>query len=191
MRNKTQKKKDVQLKQNNRNYEITGIIMLLFGVFSFVSLANYNTGILGSWANNGLHFLFGMGAFLSVLVIIFMGGYYVLTAKPFHSNRYFYYFGVLFCLCLSLIHHFFVPIGEEFGISNLLEYGGAIGSAISWALHISVGEMGTSIILVGAIVIDILLLTHWSVSNGARKVGVKAQKIGLKTEQKLEDAVKP
>lgn len=188
MRNKTQKKKDVQLKQNNRNYEITGIIMLLFGVFSFVSLANYNTGILGSWANNGLHFLFGMGAFLSVLVIIFMGGYYVLTAKPFHSNRYFYYFGVLFCLCLSLIHHFFVPIGEEFGISNLLEYGGAIGSAISWALHISVGEMGTSIILVGAIVIDILLLTHWSVSNGARKVGVKAQKIGLKTEQKLEDA---
>ena len=80
-------------------------IMLLFGVFSFVSLANYNTGILGSWANNGLHFLFGMGAFLSVLVIIFMGGYYVLTAKPFHSNRYFYYFGVLFCLCLSLIHH--------------------------------------------------------------------------------------
>ena len=35
MRNKTQKKKDVQLKQNNRNYEITGIIMLLFGVFSF------------------------------------------------------------------------------------------------------------------------------------------------------------
>ena len=48
--------------------------------------------------------------------------------------------------------------------------------------------MGTSIILVGAIVIDILLLTHWSVSNGARKVGVKAQKIGLKTEQKLEDA---
>lgn len=63
MRNKTQKKKDVQLKQNNRNYEITGIIMLLFGVFSFVSLANYNTGILGSWANNGLHFLFGMGAF--------------------------------------------------------------------------------------------------------------------------------
>ena len=131
MRNKTQKKKDVQLKQNNRNYEITGIIMLLFGVFSFVSLANYNTGILGSWANNGLHFLFGMGAFLSVLVIIFMGGYYVLTAKPFHSNRYFYYFGVLFCLCLSLIHHFFVPIGEEFGISNLLEYGGAIGSAIS------------------------------------------------------------
>ena len=162
--------------------------MLLFGVFSFVSLANYNTGILGSWANNGLHFLFGMGAFLSVLVIIFMGGYYVLTAKPFHSNRYFYYFGVLFCLCLSLIHHFFVPIGEEFGISNLLEYGGAIGSAISWALHISVGEMGTSIILVGAIVIDILLLTHWSVSNGARKVGVKAQKIGLKTEQKLEDA---
>ena len=49
--------------------------MLLFGVFSFVSLANYNTGILGSWANNGLHFLFGMGAFLSVLVIIFMGGF--------------------------------------------------------------------------------------------------------------------
>ena len=29
MRNKTQKKKDVQLKQNNRNYEITGIIFLV------------------------------------------------------------------------------------------------------------------------------------------------------------------
>lgn len=175
MRNKTQKKKDVQLKQNNRNYEITGIIMLLFGVFSFVSLANYNAEFSGAG-----QIMDSISYLAWELFVCF--GYHIhgwllcFNSKAISFKPLFYYFGVLFCLCLSLIHHFFVPIGEEFGISNLLEYGGAIGSAISWALHISVGEMGTSIILVGAIVIDILLLTHWSVSNGARKVGVKAQK---------------
>lgn len=38
------------------------------------------------------------------------------------------------------------------------------------------GDIGTTIILTGLFVIDILLLTHWSVSNGAKKVGEQTEK---------------
>lgn len=38
------------------------------------------------------------------------------------------------------------------------------------------GNIGTTIILTGLFVIDILLLTHWSVSNGAKKVGEQTEK---------------
>lgn len=34
-------------------------------------------------------------------------------------------------------------------------------------------------------VVDILLLTHWSLSKGAEKVGTRAQKISAKTGEKL------
>ena len=50
------------------------------------------------------------------------------------------------------------------------------------------GYWGTTLVLLGAIVIDVLLLTHWSLSRGAQKVGSKAQVLGKKTGEKIEAA---
>lgn len=47
------------------------------------------------------------------------------------------------------------------------------------------GEIGTTILLLGLSVVNILLLTHWSLSRGAEKVGTRAQKISAKTGEKL------
>lgn len=54
--------------------------------------------------------------------------------------------------------------------------------------HDAMGYWGTTLVLLGAIVIDVLMLTHWSLSRGAQKVGSKAQVLGKKTGEKIEAA---
>ena len=70
-------------------------------------------------------------------------------------------------------------------ISEILSYGGIIGGSLTSFFHLALGEIGTTILLLGFMVVDVLLLTHWSLSRGAEKVGIKAQKIGEKTGERL------
>ena len=70
-------------------------------------------------------------------------------------------------------------------ISEILSYGGIIGGSLTSFFHLALGEIGTTILLLGFMVVDVLLLTHWSLSRGAEKVGTKAQKIGEKTGERL------
>ena len=59
---------------------------------------------------------------------------------------------------------------------------------VAAVLHDAMGYWGTTLVLLGAIVIDVLMLTHWSLSRGAQKVGSKAQVLGKKTGEKIEAA---
>ncbi|WP_443789765.1 DNA translocase FtsK, partial [Dialister succinatiphilus] len=59
------------------------------------------------------------------------------------------------------------------------------GGSLTSFFHLALGEIGTTILLLGFMVVDVLLLTHWSLSRGAEKVGTKAQKIGAKTGERL------
>lgn len=70
-------------------------------------------------------------------------------------------------------------------ISEILSYGGLAGGGLTAFFHLVLGEIGTTILLLGLSVVNILLLTHWSLSRGAEKVGTRAQKISAKTGEKL------
>lgn len=71
-----------------------------------------------------------------------------------------------------------VPTGYEFDVKYITEYGGIIGSSITWSFRWMIGEIGTTILITLLLVIDILFLTKWSLSSGV-------QKISKKTEEKL------
>ena len=171
-----------------KNYEITGVILFLFSVFVLFSLFHGNTGFIGDICNKGTHFLLGMGAPFGALLMMFFGGRYAVTSKGISLSRRLILIILLVLLVLMAIHHFCVPYGHEMEIQGILTYGGIIGASLCSFMHDAIGDLGTTLFLIGGLVIDVLLLTHWSLSAGAQRVGDKAQVIGKKTGQKLEDA---
>lgn len=194
MKKRTTKRQTATRRTSNKpsgqekSYEITGVILFLFGLFILFSLFSDNTGFIGELSSKGTHFLLGMGAPFGALLIMFFGGRYAVTSQGIRFHRRLVLIVLLVLLLLTAVHHFCVADGKEMAIENLLRYGGVIGGGICSFLHDAFGDLGSTLFLLGAIIVDVLLLTHWSLSAGAQKVGDKAQVLGKKTGQKLEDA---
>lgn len=172
---------------SNSNYEISGVIIFFLGIFVTVSLWGTRTGLLGDLANQGIHFLFGIAAWLFAIFLMFFGARYAIFSKGIVINRRNVLLALLFLLTLTFIHHYYVPAGQEFNIEKILRYGGIIGAGISSLFHMALGSVGTTLLLVALVIIDVLMLTHWSLSEGARKAGSKARHIGQKTGDKIGD----
>ena len=187
MKRKTERPRRTQKSSQGRNYEITGVALFLFGLFVLFSLFSDNTGTFGSISNTGTHFLLGVGAPLGALLMMGFGGHYAVTSRGISWNRRVALVILLVMLLLATLHHFAVPFGEEMEVSAILTYGGIIGAGFCSLFHEILGFWGTTILLFGVLLSDVLLLTRWSLSAGAQKVGSKAQVLGKKTEQKFED----
>lgn len=140
---------------------------------------------MGKWVSDGIHFLFGLAAPAAALFLVLFGARYALASRGISMSRRNVLLAVLCVLFLCLVHHYYVPKGSEMEISEILSYGGIIGGSLTSFFHLALGEIGTTILLLGFMVVDVLLLTHWSLSRGAEKVGTKAQKIGEKTGERL------
>lgn len=172
---------------SSSSYEISGIIIFLFGVFALISLFSNGTGSFGKMVSDGIHFLFGVGSLFCALFLIVFGGRYALLSRGIAISRRNVLLGGLFVIFLTFVHHYYVPMGREMDISEILHYGGIVGGGLTALFHGALGEIGTTILLLGLLVIDILLLTHWSLSAGAEKVGSRAQTISKKTGERLGD----
>ena len=175
-------------KSEEKSYEITGVILFLFGLFILFSLFSDSTGFFGDITNKGSHFLFGFGAPFCALLMMFFGGRYAVTSKGISWDRRVALVILLVLLLFMAVHHFLVPFGKEMDIQSILTYGGIVGAGFCVFVHDAMGYWGTTLVLLGAIVIDVLMLTHWSLSRGAQKVGSKAQVLGKKTGEKIEAA---
>lgn len=172
---------------SSSSYEISGVIIFLFGLFALISLFSDGTGVLGKMVSDGIHFLFGVGSLFCALFLIVFGGRYALLSRGIAISRRNVLLGCLFVIFLCLVHHYYVPSGRETDISEILHYGGIIGGGLTALFHGALGEIGTTILLLGMLLIDVLLLTHWSLSAGAEKVGSRAQTISKKTGERLGD----
>lgn len=172
---------------SSSSYEISGVIIFLFGVFALISLFSNGTGSFGKMVSDGIHFLFGVGSLFCALFLIVFGGRYALLSRGIAISRRNVLLGGLFVIFLTFVHHYYVPLGREMDISEILHYGGVVGGGLTALFHGALGEIGTTILLLGLLVIDILLLTHGSLSAGAEKVGSRAQTISKKTGERLGD----
>lgn len=177
----------VKQKNSGNHCEIAGVILFFAGLFIIISLFADGTGILGQVTQDAVRFLFGCAGIFFALFLLGIGGRYALWGTGIQVTRKSVLAGVLCLLLLALIHHIFVKEGSEMEIRSILSYGGIFGAVLSKFLHEGAGNLGTSAFLMGFIIVDILLLTHWSLSTGAKKVGNKARKIGTRTGRHLED----
>ena len=172
---------------SSSSYEISGVIIFLFGVFALISLFSDGTGSFGKMVSDGIHFLFGVGSLFCALFLIVFGGRYAILSRGIAISRRNVLLGGLFVIFLTFVHHYYVPMGREMDISEILRYGGIVGGGLTALFHGALGEIGTTILLLGMLLIDVLLLTHWSLSAGAEKVGSRAQTISKKTGERLGD----
>lgn len=84
-----EKDHDRQTAENDgsSNYEISGIIIFCFGIFTFISLFSQSTGMMGKWVSDGIHFLFGLGAPAAALFLVLFGLKYALAARGIAMSR--------------------------------------------------------------------------------------------------------
>lgn len=167
----------VQKKRNTESthtYEIAGLFFCLFGVFLCMSLLGVDAGMLGDWMNGTLHFVFGVTALVPCLFLVYIGARYIYLGREFSVTKRGMLWVALYMLVLCWLHHFYVFPGKELEVSAVLDNGGIIGGVITWGMHILFGSgLGTSLILFALSASGVLLMTHWSLSNGVQTLGAK------------------
>ena len=172
---------------SKNNFEITGIISFLFGFFVCLSLFGYGTGIIGDFVSDGFRVLFGASALFIALCFTLLSAKYTLTGTGLDMNRKVVLLILLLVIILAGYHHLSVPLGAEMYADNLMKYGGVTGGGAVWLIRLLAGPVGTTVLLAGLLIIDLLLLTRWSVSESAKSIGSKTEKKIETVKSKIQE----
>lgn len=156
-------------------FDISGVIFVAAGLFTVVSLMGMDVGIAGQWTRDLFLFIFGKGAFIPALVLILIGARYIYLQEELPvATREMIWF-VYFVLVLVTYHWWYIPRGAEFQPDYFAPYGGLIGGAGLLCLRTMFGEAGVKIALVAIAVVNTIILTKWTLADGAKFIGTKTK----------------
>ena len=161
---------------SGRKYELIGLILLSFALTSGIGLLGLNVGFVGFFFADIFRYLFGLGAFFAILIVLLISTQYITHHRGVQYTKKF--FGVigLFISLLAIWHHFVIPVGEEILPQSLSEGGGLLGGGVLFVLRALFGVDGAVILLGTFIVGSILLSTTWSLASGYMKTREQAKK---------------
>ena len=161
---------------SGRKYELIGLILLSFALISGIGLLGLNVGFVGFFFADIFRYLFGLGAFFAILIVLLISTQYITHHRGVQYTKKF--FGVigLFISLLAIWHHFVIPVGEEILPQSLSEGGGLLGGGVLFVLRTLFGVDGAVILLGTFIVGSILLSTTWSLASGYMKTREQAKK---------------
>lgn|GEM_PF-150510 len=151
---------------STRKSEIIGVIFVAIGLISLCGLGGLNVGYIGSYFAKFLKYFFGIGSAVVSLLFLVVGGYHIMQHKRVGFTKT--SIGVFFLLIslLGLYHHMVIPVGSEVLPTSLADGGGLVGGVLTFVLHKPLGNAGTIIIFIAAIIGSILLATPWSLAQG-------------------------
>ena len=161
---------------SGRKYELIGLILLSFALISGIGLFGLNVGFVGFFFADIFRYLFGLGAFFAILIVLLISTQYITHHRGVQYTKKF--FGVigLFISLLAIWHHFVIPVGEEILPQSLSEGGGLLGGGVLFVLRTLFGVDGAVILLGTFVVGSILLSTTWSLASGYMKTREQAKK---------------
>ena len=161
---------------SGRKYELIGLILLSFALISGIGLLGLNVGFVGFFFADIFRYLFGLGAFFAILIVLLISTQYITHHRGVQYTKKF--FGVigLFISLLAIWHHFVIPVGEEILPQSLSEGGGLLGGGVLFVLRTLFGVDGAVILLGTFVVGSILLSTTWSLASGYMKTREQAKK---------------
>ena len=161
---------------SGRKYELIGLILLSFALISGIGLLGLNVGFVGFFFADIFRYLFGLGAFFAILIVLLISTQYITHHRGVQYTKKF--FGVigLFISLLAIWHHFVIPVGEEILPQSLSEGGGLLGGGVLFVLRTLFGIDGAVILLGTFVVGSILLSTTWSLASGYMKTREQAKK---------------
>jgi len=146
-------------------YELLGIILVMFSLLLFASLVEMNTGPAGLILAKICRYTLGTGAFVSPVVILVIGSFYVWTRRPIVYTIKFWGWLLTYVFILAIYHHFSVPVGEEILPERLAEGGGFVGGILLLGLRNMLGVSGSMIVLVSLAICSAVLSTTWSLTK--------------------------
>ncbi|MBQ8919374.1 MAG: hypothetical protein IJ056_04640, partial [Acidaminococcaceae bacterium] len=99
-----------EIKKEQKNSELKGLLCLAAGIFLLAAFAGLPTGFIGEFFREALRYGFGLGALLFPFIFIAMGIGYFRTKKNLIRFGGFWA-AMLFYVCLlGFLHHMLVPL---------------------------------------------------------------------------------
>ena len=160
----------------DRRYELFGLAIFAAGIISACGLAGLNVGFVGRYFAQFLHYMFGVGAALVVLVILLIGWQYITKHHGLHYSLRFFGLTALYALALAAYHHFVTVPGAEILPESLPDGGGLLGGGILFVLRKFFGVTGGLIVVGAGMMGSILLSTSWSLGKGLQRTEDVAKK---------------
>ena len=161
---------------SGRKYELIGLILLSFALISGIGLLGLNVGFVGFFFADIFRYLFGLGAFFAILIVLLISTQYITHHRGVQYTKKFFGVISLFISLLAIWHHFVIPVGEEILPQSLSEGGGLLGGGVLFVLRTLFGVDGAVILLSTFVVGSILLSTTWSLASGYMKTREQAKK---------------
>ena len=159
-----------------RRYELIGLLFFAAGLISACGLAGLNVGFVGLTFAKCLHYLFGVGAALVVLLILLIGWQYMTKHHGLRYSLRFFGLTALFALALAAYHHFVTVPGAEILPESLPRGGGLIGGGLLLIIRRFFGVDGAIIVIGVGLVGAVLLSTTWSLAAGLLKTEETAKR---------------
>lgn len=149
----------LKLIREDLKYEITGIVLLAFGLLGLSSLYNSSLGAVGNFIGRVLKGICGEGRIIFPLLLFVMG-----LKLIFQRNRSpvtaKVYGGILIFVVTLTVLHLPYPVDKAFTLGYQGIGGGLIGGIFSFLLQKAFGQAGTYIILTAVSLVALLLLTN-------------------------------
>lgn len=159
-------------KQDPVRGELWAVITAAFGILLAFSIYSDNVvGVLGNMLKNFLLGLFGFPAYLFPVLLIFFGVFYI-AKKTLTKKTAFLSLGIL--ISVAALIQLFSRL-EDLKISSLYNSqtgGGLIGGLIVLALSFS-GKAGSAIILITSLVVMIIVVTEFSITDFINEIKEK------------------
>lgn len=185
--------------KSNINYDITGIVLVTFGILSLFSVfSSSSSGIIGSATKKIFLAIFGLGAYILPFFIIFIGFCYIIKKGQISFNKKFY--GILMFLINTLLFIQMLDLKSYYEEGNIALgiikiyhstytfHGGIVSFLIDVPLYKLFGLAGSYVIFISIYVVSIVLTMKISLRDII--VSLKP-KIKRKTTRKQNDESEP
>lgn len=161
-------------KENDLNYEIAGVALILASIYIYISLFSSNSGIVGEKVRLLMLGTFGLGAYIVPVLIIILGLALVYRKNEIHINIKFYSFCIFLLstlIVLFLANYTEVEKADSSWLDAVRYYyslgilntgGGAVGGFFGYAFIKLFGMIGTIAIVSSLYIISILMFTEIS-----------------------------
>lgn len=164
--------------------DILGIILILVGVLTLLSALTAQSGQLTQWWTNALQKWIGWGAYALPLMLLTVGGWFLLSRVEHLPKLDFERAAGVLLLFLNLLAWFelidrsFPPTGNPSG-------GGLIGGNIYRVFESLLGKAGSILVLIAWLLIGLVLLIDLSMSDLAAWVNEKIRQGKTNLDQDL------
>jgi len=189
---KGRKPKQLPKKYVKKRTEVYGIVLIMFAALFFISLFGLDAkGVVTSYINDFLSFIFGLGKYIFPFLLFFWGISFFIKKIKYLPSRFGWGFLLLFLSVLGILSSKAdtVNIFDRVLVSSR---GGVVGASVFLGLFKLVGVAGSLVILAVLLVISLMIITKISLVDLFKRLVrlLKAEK-RLQIKDTVEASKKP